>query len=106
MPKISGTVRSKWFHHVGTFKVVRLANGETRLRGPHSHASYCIGDRHVQDVFVWLGRYLASKGKLPRHVTLDELAVKSTSVGRGIRQVIATEHYASLSSKVPDKDGR
>jgi len=52
-----------------------------------------IGDYHALEVFIWLGRYLAKKGKLPRHLALDATAVKAQRVSKDIRAIIATEHF-------------
>lgn len=86
-------VRKKWFHHVGVLRVVKTKSGELRMRGPESPEHACMGDRHLLDVFVWLGRYLALKGKLPKHVALEEIAVKAQRVPRAIREVVAAEIY-------------
>lgn len=89
-------IYSKWFHHMGTMRVVRKkSNSELILVGDREPGSVfdTIGDSHALDVFIWLGRYLAKKGKLPRHLALDEIAVKVQRSSKDIRAVIATEHY-------------
>lgn len=93
------SVHSKWFHHVGTFKIRKRKNGDLRLHIRDS--PMCLGkgneasltDSHVKDVFVWLGRYLAIKGKLPKHLALEEIAVRSNRTTKAIRSVVANEVY-------------
>lgn len=48
-------------------------------------------DSHVKDAFVWLGRYLALKGKLPRNLTLEQIAVGAQRTAKAIREVNAVE---------------
>ncbi len=90
-------IYSKWFHHVGTMRaVVKKKSGEMILvfqDGIGGGEYDTITDSHALDVFIWLGRYLAKKGKLPRHLALDEIAVKIQRSSKDIRAVIATEHY-------------
>jgi hypothetical protein len=62
------------------------------MRGPDSGDRF-MTDSHVRDVFIWFGRYLAMKGKLPRSVLLDEVAVRSGRVTKDIRGVLAMEEY-------------
>lgn len=98
-------VYSKWFHHIGTMRVVRKkTNGELRLIICHGFGTddvHSLTDSHALDVFIWLGRYLAQKGKLPRHLALDETAVKAQRVSKDIRSIIANEHYQLVKGKGP-----
>lgn len=90
----------KWFPHVGTFAVVKKkSSGELRLliknNSPWGDYS-TVCDSKALDVFIWLGRYLALKGKLPRHLALEEIAVGAQRTSKAIREVIATEIYQSI----------
>lgn len=96
MSRYSKPIRKKWFHHVGTFYVVKKKNGELKLKGDFSPDHAAISDSHIQDVFIWLGRYLALKGKLPRHIKLDEIAVGSQRTTKAIHSVMANEIYESI----------
>lgn len=92
---------SKTLHHVGSFRVVkkRKGNGELRMiierpwwmvdDNPREWTT--LTDSHVKDVFVWLGRYLALKGKLPRNLSLEEIAVGAQRTAKAIREVNAVE---------------
>ena len=87
---------SKWFHHMGTMRVVvKRSTGEMILVSSEDRAGpyWSIADSHALDVFIWLGRYLALKGKLPRHLSLDGIAVATQRASKDIRAVIATEHF-------------
>lgn len=101
---------SKTLHHVGTFRVVQKKEGNKELRMV-IHAPWWIAgdkasrdwtsmtDTNVKDCFVWLGRYLALKGKLPRNVALEELAVGAQRISKGIREVNAMEVFALENTK-------
>lgn len=93
----SRPIRKKWFRHVGTLFIVKKPCGEIRIKGPHSPEYSAMSDRNVQDVFIWLGRYLAMKGKLPRHIKLEEIAVGSSRTTQAIRSVVANEIFETLS---------
>ncbi len=86
-------IRSKWFHHMGTLRVVKTPTGQIRMRGDHSPNHACIHDSHIREVFIWLGRYLAEKGQLPHHVALGEIAIRAQRVPKDIRSVMAMEVY-------------
>lgn len=89
-------VGSKWFHHMGTMSVFRRkSDGMTCVVVPQGDfGKYrSINDCHLLDVFIWLGKYLARKGKLPRHLALDEIAIKTQRASKDIRAVIATEIF-------------
>lgn len=51
-------------------------------------------DTHAKDVFVWFGRYLALKGKLPRNLALEEIAIGAQRTAKAIREVNAMEVFA------------
>lgn len=89
-PKKHKTIYKKWVHHVGTLRVVEFKK-QIRMRGEHSPDHACMSDYHIMDVFIWIGRYLAMKGKLPKHMALEECAIKSNQVARQVRAVIAKE---------------
>lgn len=90
-------IRQKWFHHVGTLYVVKnKSTGELRMKGDFSQERCAISDSHIKEVFIWLGRYLAIKGKLPRHISLDLIAAQSTRTTKGIREVMAKEMFEEL----------
>lgn len=72
-----------------------MKNGTIRLRGPQSPSHACIDDSNVKDVFVWLGRYLALKGKLPKHLNLDEIAIRAGRIKKDIHSHVAKEIYDS-----------
>jgi hypothetical protein len=84
------TIYKKWVHHLGTLKVVKW-NNDIRMRGEYSPDHACMTDGHIMEVFIWLGRYLAMKGKLPRHMALEECAIRSNFNAKEIRKVIAKE---------------
>lgn len=98
---------SKSLHHVGLFRVVKKkdGNGEYRMVVCAPWWSgvkddwHTLTDTHVMDVFLWLGRYLALKGKLPRHLSLEAIAVGAQRTSKAIREVVATEIYAA--ARVP-----
>ncbi len=60
-----------------------------------------LTDCHVKDVFVWLGRYLALKGKLPRNMTLEQIAVGAQRTAKAIREVNACEMFAQINLEKP-----
>lgn len=62
-----------------------------------------ITDSHLIDVFIWLGKYLARKGKLPRHMALDEIAVRTQRASKDIRAVIATEVFDAIAPHKKNK---
>lgn len=89
---------SKWFHHIGTLRVVKKMGGNGELRmviqdHPCGRDWITLTDTNVKDVFVWLGRYLALKGKLPKNIALEEIAVASQRITKSIREVNATDIY-------------
>jgi hypothetical protein len=83
--------------------VRKKSNGELRLIvAQERYGDYAsISDSHALDVFIWLGRYLAQKGKLPRHVILDEIAIRAQRVSKDIRAVVATEHFQLNKGDAP-----
>lgn len=101
---------SKSLHHVGRFRVVKKigGNGEFRMvieepwwtRSKTSERWTTLTDSHVKDVFVWLGRYLALKGKLPRNLTLEQIAVGAQRTAKAIREVNACEMFALEKSGI------
>lgn len=103
--KLGALKYSKWFHHFGTMRVVKKrSNGQLILVKDENHfyGEYrTITDSHARDVFVWLGRYLALKGRLPRHLTLEMVAVGSQRTTKAIREVVAMEVL-----KTPARRGR
>jgi hypothetical protein len=101
-PKKWKVVRKKWFHHVGTLRVVKTEKGELRMRASGTPNDCYMTDSNVRDVFIWLGRYLAEKGKLPRHIQLDQIAVATQRSSKDIRAVIANEVFDSVRR---EKDG-
>lgn len=62
-----------------------------------------LTDSRLQDIFIWIGRYLALKGKLPRHLALEEIAVGAQRTSKAIREVIATEHFEILRNNQEQK---
>lgn len=98
MSRFSKPLRKKWFRHVGEFRLVKTKSGEYRLKcnGPEYAA---ISDSHIKDVFIWLGRYLALKNKLPRHIRLEEIAVGSQRTTKAIQQTIGVEMYQLFAKK-------
>lgn len=89
---------SKWFPHVGTFRVIQKhTNGELRLyvseKGgvPKEYSS--ITDSKAMDMFIWLGRYLALKGKLPADTKLLEASVLANQVATDMRQALTRYVY-------------
>lgn len=99
---------SCWFHHVAVFRIVQKKEGNKELR-MITHSPWwmkddrewaSLTDSHVKNVFVWLGRYLAMKGKLPRNYSLEEIAVGAQRTAKAIREVNACEIFAQeLSGK-------
>lgn len=101
---------SKSLHHVGKFRVVKKREGSKELRmviarpwwsqeSPHEDWN-ALTDTHVKDVFVWLGRYLALKGKLPRNHTIEEIAVSSQRTSKALRELNACEIFAHHPSGI------
>ena len=94
---------TKWFPNVTTFKVVKKkSNGELRMyvhTGSNEYSS--MPDSNVKAMFLWLGRYLAMKGKLPKHIKLAETAVLSGRVKTQLMEVLASEVFDSLNDPTP-----
>lgn len=98
---------SKTFHHVAVFRIVKKKEGNGELRMV-THSPWWAGnerewasltDSHVKDVFVWLGRYLAMKGKLPRNFSLEEIAVGAQRTAKAIREINASEIFAQMNTQ-------
>lgn len=94
---------SKFLSHVGKFRVVKKKNGNGELRMVVEAPWWMTGkpdewttmtDTNVKDTFVWIGRYLALKGKLPRNLSLEEIAVGVQRTAKAIREVNAMEILA------------
>ncbi len=102
----------KWFHRVGTFRIVKPMRGKGDLRmvscQPRNFHGYdewhTLTDSHVKDVFVWLGRYLAMKGKLPKNLALEEIAVGAQRTAKAIREVNAIDIYRNEISQLDTKE--
>ena len=91
----------KWWPHVGRLAVVKKkTTGKLQLliQNESMWGDYStVCDTRAVDVFVWLGRYLALKGKLPRQIALEEIAVGAQRTSKAIREVIATEVFSELN---------
>ena len=96
----------KWVHGMFTLVV-----GKNRQTGDLRVFRNCWGseeyptmtDGHMGDLFIWIGNYLALKGKLPRHMALDQIAVGAQRTSKAIREVIATEHFQILRNSDEQK---
>lgn len=95
---------SKWFPRLGKFRVVKKkTTGELRLfisLGNGFDRKYdSVTDSRAMDLFIWLGRYLALKKKLPSAISLNETAILSGRVERQIREVMANDVYNNHEPK-------
>lgn len=88
----------KWFPHIGTFRAIKKkTNGELRLFVDIGSGEYSsVTDSQVKDMFLWFGRYLAFKGKLPNNIKLAETSVLAGRVKTQIMEVVAMNVYEDL----------
>lgn len=106
---------SCWFHHVAKLRIVRKRTGTEAMRMVACNEPTKFGgreewitikDSHLKHVFVWIGRYLAKKGQLPRNYTLEEIAVGAQRTSKAIREVNAVEIFQQESRPRGGKGGK
>lgn len=85
-------IRSKWIRRTGV-RLAVYANEEGGINcfTGNEENPQVLTDGALLDLFIWLGRYLAEKRKLPRHLNLELIAQGANRTSRELRTLIAME---------------